>query len=161
MNQNQRRKTLIAEAIANNPEVQQARKLILTLSIVLVSCRAIQILFEALAEEFMVVTINLFTTVILCLFLIAIYQGIKAMAILPLIGSVFSLFKAMGDGIILFLFQTGDIIAISYAFILLASMVMQGVFMIIFLTNSKCREYYKIIEGIGAQVKSEFSRPIS
>lgn len=159
----ERKKTLTDEALAI-PEIQQARKYMMVLFIVLIAFRVVNVLFDWIIGskigEYQGAIQNTALTALMILFMAAIYQGMKQFAVLGAAGGILSLMNFFTQGTASVIFKSGNFLVISYGTIFIIGAVLQGAVMISILANSKCKHYFKAIVDINVQLKRESSYPI-
>lgn len=162
----EKRKQMIKEASETNPIMHQARNIMVTMSIILVILRAIHIIFEVrvgiVAGVYNYMVQNIVITIILIGFLYTIIaNGTKALTVLPLLGSIFSMITFLSENwnYIVPIFQEGDLFFMLYTVVCIVSILMQGITMIVFLAHPKCKAYFGIYENIYRELNAQYMSP--
>ena len=148
----------LEEASINNPEIYEGKKLVLGIVLVFLLAR----LCFVLIETFYVLINNLslnscFLNYIMLfislLFASVIYRGgVKGVAVLALIGGIYSIINMFIQEDTFINLSHGDLDYNMYVFSFLAAMIITIITMIIILANKKCNKYFKVMAIINKEM---------
>lgn len=159
MNIKEQRKALVNAAKEKDPALGQTQNFMITLSVLLIIFRAAHIVYEFIIaiqnSDFSSALQNVvITLVFICVLYYILLTGNKALVILPIIGSVWSLVQFISQSFtdIIIIFQEGDLFFMGYIAVFLSSALAQGIVMIIFLASPRCKSYLAVMQDIYNQV---------
>ncbi len=152
----QQKDELLRQAFNENPALEDGKRFCGIIALIWILVRA----FDLAVEIYVAVTIdpvffipsNIVALVVVILFAKGIYDGIKAYAILPIIGGALMLLQVFTNGIYLMLGNDYITEARIYAFAFILAAVVQLVLPIALLVKSECKQYFNTVTNINKQL---------
>jgi hypothetical protein len=156
----QRTKEYYEAKVNENPEIAKGK---LIVSITLISWFIIRLL-EVLAQAFMAQlydgmefnTLNAVLLIVILMFSMGIYKGARALAYLPIAGSVVSLGQAIMSGLLKVIFSSDYYLGYRmYCILFVFMLAAQTAAMLIILFNNSSKAYLGVMDKINKQVMDE------
>ncbi len=158
----QRQKERMAQAISENPEIVQGKKLCGIFALTWVITRVIHLVIELIlaltVDSSILSPSNIAVMAIVVLAAMSVYNGAKGFAILSIFGGALMTMQIFTAELYLMLGADYIPLARIYAFAFIGASVVQLVFPIVLLVASSSKLYFNTAQRIAKEVTAEFKK---